>query len=512
MPWLFVHRYWGQSACVHSLRLFLLVALCGTLHAQVPDLTTEMATPIPGVGHHYLGLQSDLLTETVNPTTGSVSVHISLPIATARGLTLPVDLMYNSSGINQLGGPTGNAVLWRMDDGYYDGVGWTYSLPILTVAYNEAHIVSGDGTGGGTSYTCPYLTNYTFQAPDGSRHDMNLSLVPDPSAVSDCANFFSLGSKQNGGDDVYSATTQPIVGNYSQTGGFVSPVTITDHQGTTYHFSSSNFQYVVPTNGNSSAGYYALPDTITDRNGNVTNITFLNGAITYKDSTGRTALAVSAIDTNTNNSTVAVDGFSSPAVANWGITSATFSNTPSQVLIGDGPTGCYSQASASSRQTKSINSFALPNGSTFTFEYDSTYGLLKKINFPNGGYIQYMWDINPLSEILIYNDNAPDYNIYCEMRYGTPAVSKRVVSYDGTTIAETQNFTYSTTWPNDSFQAGTRWTGKTTTVDTIDNARGETNWHAETVYHYTPGHVPTPWNTPNQIGGDQFALESSIEY
>src|ERR1039458_949163 len=79
---------------------FLIVSLAvgvagSLLQAQVPSAGGEMASPIPGVGHHYLGMSSDLLTETVNPATGSVSVSINLPTPPSRGFTLPFSIMYN---------------------------------------------------------------------------------------------------------------------------------------------------------------------------------------------------------------------------------------------------------------------------------------------------------------------------------------------------------------------------------------------------------------------------------
>jgi hypothetical protein len=136
----------APRVCRQSLLMVsLAVGVAGSLvQAQVPSVGGEMAPPIRGVGHHYLGMSSDLLTETVNPATGSVSVSISLPTPPSRGFTFPFSIMYNSAGVNQLQyvnpGGTGNVGFeeWMTDNGTDDGVGWTYSIPLLTLSSDMA--------------------------------------------------------------------------------------------------------------------------------------------------------------------------------------------------------------------------------------------------------------------------------------------------------------------------------------------------------------------------------------
>jgi len=63
-----------------SLGLFLLLpGFCG---AQVVDPVTAAQAPVPGAGHHYVGIGS----ETVNPADGSVTFE--LPIGTPAGREL----------------------------------------------------------------------------------------------------------------------------------------------------------------------------------------------------------------------------------------------------------------------------------------------------------------------------------------------------------------------------------------------------------------------------------------
>jgi hypothetical protein len=56
----------------------------GSLCAQVSDVSSQTATPIPGVGHHYLEFNYDLVQETVNPGTGSVSVSLPIQLPPSR--------------------------------------------------------------------------------------------------------------------------------------------------------------------------------------------------------------------------------------------------------------------------------------------------------------------------------------------------------------------------------------------------------------------------------------------
>jgi YD repeat-containing protein len=66
-------------------------------------------------------------------------------------------------------------------------------------------------------------------------------------------------------------------------------------------------------------------------------------------------------------------------------------------------------------------------------------------------------------------------------------VSTRQVSYDGNTVAQSQSFSYSTTWANGD-NAGT-WTTKTTSVTTTDKITGKS---ALTTYTYQPGYLTAP--------------------
>lgn len=83
-----------RSRGVVLLVLSVMFSAC-IAQAQITDVTDDQATPTPGVGHDYI----HLLTETVNPANGSVSLRIQLPIPKSRGITVPFSIGYDSNGL-----------------------------------------------------------------------------------------------------------------------------------------------------------------------------------------------------------------------------------------------------------------------------------------------------------------------------------------------------------------------------------------------------------------------------
>ncbi len=230
--------------CVVELRptafsFVLFLSLIGTIsvpiEAQVPDVSGQMATPIPGVGHHYLGLNSDILTETVNPATGSVSVRLELPTPPARGINIPFALIYNSSGVNQLVS-FGVTQGWGTDPGGGDGVGWTYSVPTLTTMLAQMYSQNACAPEGCTnpSYDCSYFANYILQDVAGSRHSLAISNSEIPGGSTNCPQFASApGNVLTGGDDYYLANTSALTDP-----NLPHPVTVAGRDGTVYTFSN----------------------------------------------------------------------------------------------------------------------------------------------------------------------------------------------------------------------------------------------------------------------------------
>lgn len=92
-------------------------------------------------------------------------------------------------------------------------------------------------------------------------------------------------------------------------------------------------------------------------------------------------------------------------------------------------------------------------------------------------------------------------------KYNAPAILHRHVSYDGTNVAEQQDFSYSTTW---STSGAIVWTSKQTIVTTTDLIRaGHPSF--QTVYIYSSHTVPNPPNIVNNVA-NQLPVEQTITY
>jgi YD repeat-containing protein len=164
--------------------------------------------------------------------------------------------------------------------------------------------------------------------------------------------------------------------------------------------------------------------------------------------------------------------------------------------------------------TTVVTGITLPNGQQYKFDYDGITGLLKKITYPSGGYVQYMWNKNPQSSGIGYNDHYGQPGA-CGYTYDTMGVSQRTVSYDGSTTALQQTFSYSTQWNNsggNGQEVYGKWTSRNTTVLTQDAVTGVST---KTVYSYswTLGR-PAPYFLADNSNGfeDQISDESTIQY
>ena len=146
---------------------------------------------------------------------------------------------------------------------------------------------------------------------------------------------------------------------------------------------------------------------------------------------------------------------------------------------------------------KVLSTLTLPNGKEYQFFYNNSYGLLSEIIFPDGGWIKYTYQLGnvntPYNEQLSigghYANNSPvPYG--CVWQYQTPVLASRTVSFDGTNVAQTQTFAYTTAGWQYSGGLPNDWTTKTTTVTTTDNKR---NLTSQVVYSYGytfPASVP----------------------
>jgi hypothetical protein len=134
--------------------------------AQTTTLTEQTATPVPGAGHDYIHLLSD----TVNPGTGTVSVRISPPMPKGRGLNLPFSFAYDSGSAVQAYSAGPGGITWTTNQGYLADGGWTYTVPRVNITeWNTGMIPQGQT---GDYYECWYANGVTFTDPSGGTHSL----------------------------------------------------------------------------------------------------------------------------------------------------------------------------------------------------------------------------------------------------------------------------------------------------------------------------------------------------
>ena len=465
-----------------ALFLILQFLFAARLFAQT-DITYTPQIPTHGVGHDYI----NLLNETVNPADGNVDLTINIPLPKDRGITIPFSLVYSSSTLGVMNN--------RSLQDFLSFAGWSYTFPVLSYVQGKFQIGTvNEADGNNEPQYCYYSSDYTFHAPGtGSQHSLGLSQTnpygyPENGAV--CGTIPALV----GGDYAYQATLgnnlacQPIC--------VTQGATVADADGTIYYFSGA-----LDWGGGASQGeLLAMPSYIEDRNGNRITITnnyssccAYSGGASIVDAAGRTALSTTGFGATGN--TIAVSGLSNPFTLTW----ATHTNLlipATEYGQSVDKTSICSQAGTSGPVEypslgPGITQLTLPNGQSYRFSYDSTYGLLNKITYPNGGYVSYTWGLNKNSSAFMKVETDPeDGTFYCVYTVDQPAVVQRQVSFDGQTIALTQQFNYSTSWS--SPQIG--WIGsETTTVTTTDKVTGLTY---STVYTYSATNGGTPPNDP----------------
>lgn len=489
-----------------SICLFLLV--CSSVFGQIAGGGDDVATPIPGAGHDYI----HLLSETVSPENGTVSVNIKLPTAAGRGISFPFSLIYNSGLANHFYTDSIGGAYFSPDWGGMFRGGWNNSLPLLTY---QAWVLPWSPPPHISPGNCYYSTGYTFYDSAGAGHALGLATTSPPVQLYDyCSGISSIPggftSYNYGGDSqVKAAFIYPCGDNPGGTGCELGapPLKVFDAGGTIYSFPNYG--------GGSSAdpitqSYW--PSSIEDRNGNIINVSLSSqSAPTFMDTAGRTLVSL-------NNPTNGQYGWGfAPTVIvadgltyNLSYTTATSNfSMPAQSLTSPGGYNCgYASISESSQggPLHVVSTITLPNNQTYTFYYDPTYGLLNEIVYPDGGWVKYTWKPSDFYSEAAAFDVTVSGAIYqdgCNILYKTPVVATRQVGFTGGTIpALTQTFTYSTNWN------GLQWTSKSTTVQTTDNITGKTSQAVYTYQSYTPPLVP---NTHQWIA-TQIALEKQTKY
>jgi hypothetical protein len=136
----------------------------------------------------------------------------------------------------------------------------------------------------------------------------------------------------------------------------------------------------------------SLASSITDRNGN--QITLNANGLGYKDTLGRQSVTWTGIGHSGDQITVA--GMGGDITLQWTTTNASFPGTGHNV----GGNGTCSLAAQNPVSLSVVSEIDLPNGQKYSFLYGGTYGKVSKITFPDGGYVRYVWGLNPSAKSL----------------------------------------------------------------------------------------------------------------
>jgi RHS repeat-associated protein len=436
----------------YILALLLSGALpCG---GQITDVTNSTSVPLPGVGHDYIGI----LSETVDPANGSVSLRIGVPIPPGRGVTTPFSLAYDTQGMYTPVVSGAQATFSATNFG-----GWSTTFPYVTNE-NTSYTVP-DGQGG--RLTCYKYTNFMYFDPQGGRHALGLT-TQNPNNDPRCDPSETL----NGGDITYRAVVQHQ--------GSVLQTTLADVDGTVYFGDSHLFAE--------------------DRNGNELP-SYTGSGSGLVDSLGRTTVSLSGFG-NTGD-TMTVSGLGAPYKFVWGPAPSSF--TVDWNLLNSNGASCEANSTFSYTTLTGITSLTLPDSTSYSFAYEPVYGFLNSITFPSGATITYVWIENPEAGAGWFDDTALQPNI-CVWQFSKPALYSRTVSFDGTTPALVQTFSYSTQWDGITGV----WTSKKTTVTTADKIRG-TSFTTDYVYQSTSSGEPSQ-NSPYYGADEQIPAEQTITY
>ena len=526
----------------------LLAWICSSMaHSQRIPLGDDVARPVEGAGHDYI----HALAETVNPANGTVNLKLALPTPLGRGLSMPFAVSYNSGQVHYFGSNFPGC--GSLDSGQCAGGsglnnsrnGWSDTLPYAVVPSERVPLYPSQ-----SNSWCTVSTSYNFYDPTGVGHSLGIAYISgvqgsgtyqnqnacnsiyysptscftSPTGFNGCSGGYQYTAVSQGGDSQVQSSFAPCSATGSTEGncGTGYPAfTVTDLHGTVYTF-------------NAATGGIQYPYTIEDRNGNIISFSSCGGGCTasdgsvpstvVKDTLGNSVVIINYPNATPQNngqvSSYVVDGLT--FTPSYGTTSANFDATQQAVQVALPPQNwtCAAYFKVNESALTEITSLALPkgqqpNGQQYTFHYDSTWGLINEVDYPNGGWVRYTWKLsdndNQLASFSAFNPSAQNgyqdaqpYVGGCNYQYQTPVVATRQVGYSpGSAAAQTQEFAYQTNWDT---QDARIWDTKVTTVKTTDNITGKVQ---TTTYTYSPVYQAPQPNTQGQLN-PQLSVEKSI--
>ena len=513
-----------------KLQLGIAVLVCSAIccKAQVVDPMTAAQAPVPGVGHHYIGMA----TETVNPADGSVSFHLPIMTPAGRGLSFPFGITYSGSAPFSLDNSNSPWFGWDVASGFAKPPlsinGWSYDLPSYVAQAFVGYSQISPATTSPNNFVYDYCwqtDNYQFTGFDGQRSLNQVYSFPD-NGNPDLPTYAYICDQNGGGgygggnfgwgDNGVTSVLGPAPYGSGPSYNTQPSLTVNDRHGNVYQFPQGAVIGVSPTLvGVQTFG--ALAQTITDRNGNqivLNGTSLLLGGSTllppgsYTDTAGRPIVSWTGIGSSTGDQ-LTVSGLGAITVK-WTTTAMTFPTGSTNLYSLSTP--CSNAGATGSITVSVVSEIDLPNGQTYAFTYGGAWGRLIKITFPDGGYVRYLWGTNSRS-MGTYQTWVPygmtQGHAYCLATLDTPAITDRYVSFDGTTEVLHQNFSkYTTNWVLTNVPS-LSWTGKSTEVTTTDM---RTNQTTIADYSYTwvltsLGPNDRSWQVSNQV-----PVERTITY
>lgn len=484
-----------------SLRLLLATSIfcfiASVARAQVPDPVAAAQVPIPGAGHHYIGIGA----ETVNPADGSLSFDLPLQPPAGRQLSFPFGIHYNASERFSPSG-TGPGVNWVLFPAPpFQLNGWNYQLPVYTAqVYQNPYGLNPQQQ---TTY-CDHTQNYIFRGFDGIQRNIALQ-----------ANWPDNGNSQFNCNPTTSMVSNNVYGFSSGAPGNlpgwpVHPsITVSDASGTNYFFPS-----VLLTPSGTPTPWGLFAQTITDKNGNQITFTGASNSGTsgsYKDTVGRTVVSWSGIGSSSGDQ-LSIAGLGGNIVVHWTTTQESFPESGHDVSDNGVAGPCSMTPNHTSPQSiAAVSEIDIPGNPTqqYKFSYDSTssYGRPWKITFPGNGYVRYVWGLNTSSAVSIETwPVSAGANAVCDLVYDTVVITDRYVSYNGSSEVLHQHFDYTTTWG--LYNNPAAWSSKTTKVTSTDLLTGQTTI---TNYTYVGGSMAGGGNDASPLGSS-IPLEQQITY
>lgn len=457
-------------------------------------------TPVEGVGHDYI----HDLNETVNPQNGQLSLRVAGPATRERGLNHPnYVFMYDTSGTMELSAksetyscvtaidsPPGNPIITCQGRMQLQFAGTTLPLnsaasnpfgpPIGTFSHSVPDMLFYPGylsipAPPNSAYGCDIVGPYTYTDMEGAVHGLNVITTNEGVAGAGCSTLLATQYGLTFANET-SSPNYPHYRVYTPTTTNASNSIIT-----------SSFKSIADSHGNVTSG--ANFATIEDSNGNLNDATgrpYSIAVTSTQDGTGRiVSQSVSTV----------VPGVSGTFDYEYSYNTAPLLTSIQAELDPYTPSGGDCGASATPRSIPAatppkVPTLTLPNGQSYQFTYESTYGMMNQITYPTGATAQYTWGVNPLSEVL-YGAFPNWVNVaprpYCVYLQDLPVVKTRVVSYDGVHPSVKQEFSYSTEWGGLNGQ----WKTKQTTVITTDLIRPNQP-KTITIYNYLPAYLYHP--------------------